>query len=135
MGQGGSGADPRSIPRLSERWAAAVSFAAGFGGWIAVSSLSHRREAWDSPLYWSGLFPILLLLSAILGFFSPERAWRWGLWMAAGQLAIMFLREPSGSLLPLGVILFSFLGAVAGVPALIASQVRRRLDPPPPAVS
>ncbi len=47
----------------------------------------------------------------------------------------MFLREPSGSLLPLGVIMFGFLGAILGLPGLITSQVRRRLDPPPPAVS
>ena len=132
MEEGGSAGPPGRYPTLPARWAAILAFAAGFGGWIVVSNISHRREAWDSGLYWSGFIPLLFLLSAILGFLSPRRSWHWGLWMAGGQLTIMFLLDPSGSLLPLGVILFGVLGGVIGVPGLIAAQFRRRREMPLP---
>lgn len=109
--------------------AAIISFAVGFGGWAIVSGISGRREAWDSPIYFSQFFPLLFVLSAVLGFLAPRHPWRWGLWMAAGQVAMMFVLQPAiGNLLPMGLILFGILGGICGVPALIASRYRVRLE-------
>jgi hypothetical protein len=100
----------------------------GFGGWVEVSNISGRREAWDSPIYFSIFFPLLLLLSAILGYLAPDRPWRWGMCMAAGQALIIFALNPGGSLLPLGLIMFGILGGVIGIPAIFTAQIRIRAD-------
>jgi hypothetical protein len=119
---------PPGAVRLPNRWAAFLSLTIGVGGWLEVSALTGRREAWDSELYFSLFFPLLLLLSAILGWLAPDRAWRWGLWMAGGQFLAMFADNPGGNLLPLGVITFGVLGGITGLPGVLAARLRARLD-------
>jgi hypothetical protein len=63
---------------LSPKIAGVIAAAAGAIGWLGISQLTHRREAWDSDLYFSLFIPALTLLVGALGFFAPHRAWRWG---------------------------------------------------------
>ena len=113
---------------LGPKAATAIAVAAGGGGWLLVSHVAHRREAWDSPLFFSWLLPSLLLVAAVLGFLVPERAWRWGFAPFAAQAVVVFAQNPEGSLLPLGLVLFALFGAVASVPARVGAATRRRLQ-------
>lgn len=113
---------------LPARAAYLIGAAWGAGGWLAVSRASGRREAWDSDLYFSWFFPSTLVAVAVLAFFAPERFWRWAFVPFAAQAAVAFVQAPSASLLPLGLAVFAFYGAVCLVPAWAGAALRRRLD-------
>ncbi|HTN72195.1 MAG TPA: hypothetical protein VMO00_14030 [Methylomirabilota bacterium] len=110
---------------LSTKSAYVLSALVGAVSWIAVAQLTGRREAWDSEIYFSALLPGLWVCCAGLGFFAPVRPWRWGFVPFAAQAVAMIVQKPTGSLLPLGLILFAMLGAVAAVPALFGASLRR----------
>jgi hypothetical protein len=108
-------------------WIAAA--AAGAVGWIAVTLIDGRREAWDSGLYFGGLFPILGVLVGALAFLAPQRPARIAFASVGGQALVATLQNPTGGLLPLGLILFAMLGAVYLIPARLGVWLRRMRDP------
>jgi hypothetical protein len=108
--------------------AGAIAAAAGVIGWLGISQLTHHREAWDSDLYFSWFLPCLAIIVAGLGFFAPHRAWRWGFMPFAAQAVVEFLQNPGANLLPLGLVVFAFYGAVCSVPAMLGAALRRRLE-------
>ena len=73
---------------LHPRWAYTLAAIAGAAGWVTISLLTHRREAWDSGLYFSWFLPSLALIAAGLAFFAPERAWRWAFVPFGAQAAV-----------------------------------------------
>ncbi|GEM_PF-264742 len=113
----------------------AYAVAAGLGavGWIAISQLTHRREAWDSELYFSFFLPLAALVIAGLAFFAPERSWRWAFTPFGAQAVVATIQNPGANLLPLGLLLFAFYGALCLIPAKLGVALRRRLEPSPPA--
>ncbi|MGH7512439.1 MAG: hypothetical protein ACREOQ_05875 [Gemmatimonadales bacterium] len=113
---------------LQPKWAYSVAAATGAVGWIAISYLTHRREAWDSDLYFSWFLPSAALVVAGLAFFAPERAWRWALVPFGAQAVVAFVQNPTANLLPLGLVVFAFYGALCLVPAWVGAGLRRRLD-------
>ena len=116
---------------LHPKWAYAVGSLAGAGAWVAISQLTHRREAWDSELYFSWFLPSIALVVAALAFFAPERAWRWAFVPFGAQAAVAFVQNPSANLLPLGLLVFAFYGSLCLLPAWAGARLRRRLDPAP----
>lgn len=114
---------------MSMRSVSAYSVAAvvGAAGWLGISQITQRREAWDSDLYFSVFFPLAAAVIAILAFLAPERPWRWAFTPFAAQAIVMTLQDPSASLLPLGLIMFGILGAVCMIPANLGAALRRRL--------
>ena len=123
---------------LHPRWAYAIAAAAGAVGWVAISMLTGRREAWDSELYFTWFLPSLALVVAALAFFAMDRAWRWA-FVAFGAQAIMaFVQNPTANLLPMGLVVFAFYGAICLLPVRVGAGLRRRLErsgTPPAAVS
>jgi hypothetical protein len=118
---------------LSSKSAYALAAIAGAAGWVLVSDLGGRREAWDSPLYFAWFLPSLCLVVAGISFFAPERPWRWASTPFAAQAVVVFVQNPTANLMPLGLIMFAIFAGVVMVPASIAAAVRRRLDPAPSA--
>jgi hypothetical protein len=116
-----------------DSWFHLIAFVGGAAAWIAVAQASGRREAWDSPLYFTVAVPVVCLLSALLGFLEPRRSWRWGVTPLAGQFAWMLASEGPGNLLPLGVIVFAVWSLpsvlTARLGAFVAGFVRRSADP------
>jgi hypothetical protein len=108
--------------------AATIAALAGGIGWIGIASLTHRREAWDSELYWTWFAPSLAVVLVGLGFFSPVRAWRLGFIPFAGQAVVMFVQNPTGSMFPLGLILLAVYGVVFSLPARLGGAIRNWLD-------
>lgn len=107
--------------------AAVVAVAAGVATWFYVAHVSHRREAWDSEIYFTTALPALGLLIAGLGFAVPARPWRWAFLPFAGQAAAAFVQNPTANLLPAGLIVFGFFGAVCLAPAYAGAWVRRAI--------
>lgn len=114
----------RSVHRL---------YYAALGGgallWLGTAVFSGRREAWDSPLYWSITYPLCLLLAGLLAYVEPVRPWRWALAVMLVQPIAMLLTSGSSlSLLPLGLIMFAILAlppiAIAGLVARL--RLRRQ---------
>jgi len=108
-----------------------IAALAGAAGWLAISHLTHRREAWDSDLYFSWFLPSLALVVAALAFFAPDRAWRWAFAPFGSQAGVAFIQNPTANLLPLGLLVFAFYGACCTVPAWVGAAIRRHLDPNP----
>ena len=104
------------------------AFAIGGGAllWLATSALSGRNEAWDSSLYWSGAYPLSILLAGALGYAFAQRPWRWGLAVMLAQAATLALTSGDFSLLPLGLILFGILALPAVGVAQLAARIRLR---------
>jgi hypothetical protein len=116
------------VTTVSFRAAAAVASVAGAAGWLGIGHVTHRQEAWDSDLYFTWFLPSLAALLVGLGFFAPDKSARLGFFPFAGQAVVMFARNPSANLLPLGLILLAVYGAVFMVPASLGGRLRRWLD-------
>jgi len=102
-----------------------VAAAIGAAVWAFIGFAARREEAWDSDLYWSLGMPILLVCAALFGLLAPERPWRWGMALSGGQAAAALMHNPTGNLLPLGLIMFGVLGGVCAIPAYMSAAVRR----------
>jgi hypothetical protein len=101
-----------------------VAVVVGAALWVTASMLTGRREPWDASAYWAVAYPLAILASAVLGYFYPERPWRWPLALFAAQFVSMcVLNGELGNLWPLGLVLF----AVLALPAVLAAALAARL--------
>ena len=96
-----------------------IAIVSGAIVWAAISAISGRNEAWDSPAYVSIGIPVICALSAMLGFVSPQSSWRWGITPFVGQFLWMLLTQGLGNLLPLGVLAFG----IFSVPSIITARI------------
>ncbi len=93
---------------------------------VGIHALSGRREAWDSPEFWTIGIPSALAVSIVIGFLSRSRDWIWTFVIVPSQVTIMIVRSGEiGGLWPLAMILSSVLG----VPFVIAAFVGSRFRP------
>jgi len=114
---------------LRAPFAYTIAAVAGAVGWLGISQLTHRREAWDSDLYFSWFLPSVALVVAGLAFFAPTRSWRWAFTPFGAQAAVAFVQDPGANLLPLGLVVFAFYGALCLIPAKIGVALRQRVAP------
>jgi len=100
-----------------------LSAGAGAGLWLFGTLLAGGREAWDAPTYMLLVYPASLLIVGLLANRHPGKAIAIALAMFGGQMAVLFVLNPTGGMLPLGVIVFF----VMSLPAmLVATVVARR---------
>src|SRR5213594_4328722 len=104
--------EPQAFPgnrmtNNSDRSAYAYACVVGPIVWIATSLLTQRQEAWDSPLYWAFAYPVLAMAVALITLKVPRRPWRWALVIMLAQAPVLFASNPSGNLLPLGILAFA----------------------------
>lgn len=118
-------------PAPSQRLPYGLAVAAGVVVWLGITWISHRREAWDSGLYWKYGMPLLIAVSGVLGYKYPRRPWRWPLTAFAAQAAVLFAMNPTGNLMPLGIIAFLVVSLPCVLAAWVGSLFHRR--PPPEA--
>lgn len=106
-----------------------IAVIAGATLWAVGSAVSDRREAWDSGTYWTIFYPGAVAVCAVLGYFFPERPWRWCMALFAAQfVAMALLAGEIGNLAPLGLILFGILSLPAIGAAKVASGLKRSPD-------
>jgi hypothetical protein len=100
-----------------------------------IHLFSGRREAWDSPLFWTVGMPAALLASIAIGVCSRGSNWLWTAAVAPAQVLTMMVRSGEmGSLWPLAVVLSAFLSAPFVVAAFVGSRLRAAQTAAPPAI-
>lgn len=107
-----------------------VSFIAGLAICLGVTFVSGRKEAWDSPLYFTLGVPLMCAVVAVLAYRFPQRAWRWALSMAIGQSVAMVLGGGSASLWPLAIIAMTVVSLPQFIAAKVASGIAKKRTPP-----
>jgi hypothetical protein len=99
----------------------------GAGVWVSISLLTGQREAWDSAYYFLYGLPLTALVTGLLGFIAPIRAWRWGVVAMTSQALIAVLQNPMANLLPLGLIVFAILSLPCILTAYLGAFIRRKI--------
>ena len=103
-----------------------LAIVAGMALWFAASLAGGRREAWDSPVYWSVAYPLAIIVCVWIGHAWPQRAWRAVLCLFAAQFVAMCIRNGElGNLWPLGLLVF----AVLALPGIAAATLAARFFP------
>ena len=115
--------------KLSARFAYLAAFGVGVVVWLTASALGGRREAWDSPLYWTLAYPIGIVLAAAIGFLAPQSPWRWVLALMLAQAVTLAVMSNSFGLLPLGLVLFGILAVPPMFAASGGAWLRSRVAP------
>ena len=104
-----------------------LSIVTGVALELLVHAISGRREAWDSPLYWTVGLPAAGLISAAIGYLSRGRDWLWSFLVVPSQVTTMMMRNGElGGLWPLAAALSAILSAPFVVAAFLGSSFRRR---------
>lgn len=107
--------------------ACASAIGAGMALWFAASMVAGRREAWDAGIYWVLFYPVAILGCGVLGYFFPDRPWRWALALFLAQFVAMAIRNGEiGNLSPIGFIVFAVLALPGIAAAQFASSVKRK---------
>jgi hypothetical protein len=108
-------------------WLYGTAFVSGILVWILISSLSGKREAWDSDSYFTFGMPVVCLVAALLGYAEPERPWRWGSVPFVGQGVWMFATQGFGNLFPLGIVVLGLFAVPSIVTAKIGAAISHRV--------
>lgn len=108
------------------RFAYTIAIVGGAILWLATAVMSGRTEAWDASSYWTVAYPLAIALAGWLGYWFPEKPWRWGLAVMFAQAGVLVMSSSSFGLLPLGLILFGMLALPAIGLAQMAARLRLR---------
>jgi hypothetical protein len=104
----------------------ALSAATGVLLELGVALTSGRREAWDSPIYWTIGLPAAMVAALLIGFAARRPEWRWTVVIAPSQVLAMMVRSGEiGGLWPLTLVLSSILSAPFVAAAFVGSRLRR----------
>lgn len=115
-----------STMNLSSRAAYWTAIIGGAVLWQATAIVGGRREAWDSPLYFTVAYPLAMVLAGVLAYQHPDRSWRFALATMWAQPVVMVLTSGSDfSLLPLGLIMFGVLALPLIAVATVVERKRR----------
>lgn len=106
----------------------AIALGTGLILWSAASYVAGGGEPWDSGTYWTGAYPLAVIMAAALGFAFPERSWRWALGIMLAQLPVMLATGSGFGLLPLGFVLLGVLSLPAILTAKLGAWLRRWMD-------
>jgi len=109
----------------------AASIAVGIVLELGVQALSGRREAWDSPAFWTIGLPCALVAALLIGVWSSGRAWLSTFAVAPAQFLAVTIRSGEiGIFWPLGLALTSLLSlpfvAASFAGSRLGRAVRRR---------
>lgn len=112
-----------------DTWLYVTAVTGGALVWALMSASSHKREAWDSDLYFTVGLPAVCLLSAVLGYLQPDKPWRWGAAPLAGQGSWLLITQGPGNLLPLGIVLFGILALPSIFTAKLGARMAKKRAP------
>ena len=99
-----------------------ISLGAGAVLWAATAIATRRIEPWDAGAYWTISYPLAIVLAGALGYFYPQRPWRWAVAIIFMQVPVMLVGGAGFGLLPLGMVL---LGVLCMPPVLVAAVAAR----------
>jgi hypothetical protein len=104
----------------------AVSMILGAIIWISISFLVGEDEAWDSKYYFLYGLPLMMFASGVFGYIKPKRPWRWGIAIVFSQALVLWLKNPTANLLPLGIVVFGFISVPCIAAAYFGSFLKLR---------
>ncbi len=107
--------------------ASAVTLKVGVVFWVLVAWRTPGGEPWDAAAFWTVVYPIALVIAAVLGACFPRRAWLWGLLLIALQVPVVAVTAGVGPLLLAGLVYALVLAVPAMAIAAAAGALRRRL--------
>ena len=111
-----------------------ISFALALCGvavWVLITSLTNRREAWDSAVFWRFGVPAMLAMNAAAGFIEPERIMLKGLASVSLQpVAMMAKSGEIGSMFPLGLVVFVVMGLLFSAGGAAGALVKKEFFSP-----
>lgn len=100
---------------------------AGMFVWILISLMTDRREAWDSEVFWSLGVPLMMALNAVTAFLDPNKVAVKGIVSVALQPAAMMVQAGEiGSMFPMGLVVFAFLGLFYSIGGVVGAYVKRQ---------
>jgi hypothetical protein len=104
-----------------------VSITVGVVVWFLFELVIAQSGLSGGLYYWWGGYLLMLLVSGTLGYFYPQRCWRWGTYMVGAHVAIASLRSPGDhNMLPLELIFFGFLALLYVFASYFGSWIYRR---------
>ena len=107
----------------------ALAILAGAAAWFGVALVDARREAWDSPLFWSFALPGAYAACLGLGFYGSRQAWRWPALVLGSLFACAVVSAgKSLNLWPLTLGLMGLMAAVGLLPTFVGVGLRRVFD-------
>ena len=107
----------------------ALAILVGAFAWFGIAMLDGRREAWDSPLFWSFALPAAYAACLVLGFFGSRQAWRWPAHVLGALFACAAVSAGGAlSLWPLTLGLIALMAAVGLLPTYVGVGLRRLFD-------
>ena len=112
----------------------AIAIGTGLLVWISLSMYSGRKEAWDTPEYFTIGFPIMCIVAGTLAAIEPDRPCRWGVSLLLAQIIWCLLSQGTiGNLWPIAIlfqmILFVPLLIAAGIGSLIGRKYMEKFYP------
>lgn len=111
----------------SVAFGACIAAVIGIAYWAVASGMAGGGEPWDAPAYWTLAYPGALLVSAVLGFAMPARAWLWGVIVVFAQVPVVIAVSSAGPLLLAGVLYAAVLSIPAALVSAGAAWARRRM--------
>ena len=99
-----------------------IAIGAGAVLWTITAVATRRIEPWDAGAYWTISYPFAIALAGALGYFYPQRPWRWAVAIIFMQVPVMLVRGAGFGLLPLGMVL---LAVLCMPPILLAGAAAR----------
>ena len=104
----------------------------GLAVWVLITSLTNKKEAWDSAVFWRFGVPAMLAMNAAAGFLEPERIMLKGLLSVCLQPVAMMARSGEiGSMFPLGLMVFFVMGLLFSVGGAAGALVKKKFFSPP----
>ena len=105
---------------------AAIAILVGAGGW-GITEAILGGEPWNYIWYWVVVYPLMLLLSLILGWRTDRAPWIWGLVIGLAQCS-WALHDLHGQavVLPITIALFLVLSVPFMLAGLLGALIHRK---------
>ena len=113
---------------MSRSLTVALSIVTGAALELGVALQSHRREAWDSEVFWMIGLPCALAACVAIGWKARDRDWRWTAAVVPALVVTMMARngDLGFNLWPLTAALSAILSAPSLGAAYFGSRLRRQ---------
>jgi hypothetical protein len=96
-----------------------IAIVVGIAVWLVIEQITGQ-EAWDDDAYWFVGYPIMLVVTGLLGYWVPNGFWRWPTLLISAQAIWAIVSNSGQAFIPLIPIMI-FL--VLSLPCLLASFI------------
>ncbi len=103
-----------------------ISALVGITSWLSIEIWSSKEEAWDSPLYWTIGYPIMIIAIISISYIWPEKPWRWAVTAIMAQVLVGLAQAfPHMNLWPFSLIIFFLLSLPLVLSSYAGSMIKK----------